>query len=378
MVNALFLSVAALALLAACWQAVRAYRRPARVPAAILLIAGSGAVATLAPVAQQFESVVRPAFGRLVSNSLTLVAALGISLLVLTLSTTATPRLRAIWTRIGLLAGALVLLVGSFSAAHPPATRLGLFTGLLRAQPSLVVYLLTYTVYLAAVLVDIGIACARTIPLARGALRVGLVTLVCASIVGLLYAGDKVVIVAVELAGGPVAEPYCAQPFAGATCTFQVAFPAFTALLLVLGIVIPALGPRLATLLPRYRWAHAELGPLWTALTEQLPTVVLPPADSDPAGVRFLLYRRVIEIRDALLILDPWMPRHEPGDPQAEADAIVTALDRHARESTPPTDAPRRGDPATHNITDYRAEVRWLRQVARAFTRRKTIVNRPA
>lgn len=83
--------------------------------------------------------------------------------------------------------------------------------------------------------------------------------------------------------------------------------------LIIVGLFLPAVGPRL--LRRRYGHAYAEIEALWTALAgadlvHPLPvdTVTDPRGRTVPAEPGFALHRRVIEIRDGLLGLRPWLP----------------------------------------------------------------------
>jgi hypothetical protein len=52
--------------------------------------------------------------------------------------------------------------------------------------------------------------------------------------------------------------------------------------------------------------AHWRLYPLWDALRQAVPEIELPPEPSIRSNVSYRLHRRVIEIRDAQLVLKPY------------------------------------------------------------------------
>lgn len=110
----------------------------------------------------------------------------------------------------------------------------------------------------------------------------------------------------------------------------------------------------------RYR-AHQELYPLWQALYEAQPKIALAHPHSRLADrlavrdLRFRLYRRVIEIRDGLLAMEPWrhpavlddVPRlgpslqlpEEQSVVEAEAAALAAAIEARAAGEPPKTTA---------------------------------------
>ncbi|WP_020502034.1 MAB_1171c family putative transporter [Sciscionella marina] len=89
---------------------------------------------------------------------------------------------------------------------------------------------------------------------------------------------------------------------------------------------------------------YAQLGPLWTVLYRQFPTIALFPP-SGPARERLRLrhmrlryYRRVIECRDGLVCLSPYMatPVRASDSPARQASLIREALEHEALDRCAP------------------------------------------
>jgi hypothetical protein len=69
-----------------------------------------------------------------------------------------------------------------------------------------------------------------------------------------------------------------------------------------------------------WRWyAYWRLYPLWAVLRRAIPEIVLPPDPAMRRSIRYRLYRRVIEIRDAQLALRPY------AEPERIARAVAAA-----------------------------------------------------
>jgi hypothetical protein len=158
------------------------------------------------------------------------------------------------------------------------------------------------------------------------------------------------------------------------------AIAGFGMLVTVVGITMPVWGPRL----DRLR-AYRKLHPLWLALCQAAPGVVLDPPRSPRAGrwrlddLDFRLHRRVIEIRDSRLALRPYMDKdavaaaHQLAEKDGlegvrlnavvEAAALAAALRAKARQHYPVS------TPENTIIggTDLDAELAWLTRVAQAF-----------
>jgi hypothetical protein len=282
----------------------------------------------------------------------------------------------------GQLAVALTLAVALFALC--PAGHLSRAQAAAGVQPPYV-YLYVYVCYIGAALLSVCRMAASYSRLAgRGALRLGLRLLAVGCGCGLCFLAVQAVMLVGTEAGAVFAGRLTgslAEPLELATETVLLA-----------GITAPAWGRWLGA---AARWARAErscrrLFPLWSALCHANPGLsLLPPT---PGGWRwrrdpgFLLYRQVVEIRDAQLALRPYVPpealplaeslaRERGGSPQqvravSEAAAIAAALRAKARGQ--------RGAPVPASLgcaggTDLAAEVAWLAGVARAFARSPVI-----
>ncbi|MEV7091497.1 MAB_1171c family putative transporter [Amycolatopsis sp. NPDC051045] len=112
-------------------------------------------------------------------------------------------------------------------------------------------------------------------------------------------------------------------------------------MLFLVGVTYPGLRARVSALRRRrqHRREHQALAPLWTVLVGAFPSIVLrtPPRRGDrlsPRGTHRVHYRRVIEIRDGLVQLSPYLDADfgevVATDPGAAAEALKAALRRHA------------------------------------------------
>jgi hypothetical protein len=153
--------------------------------------------------------------------------------------------------------------------------------------------------------------------------------------------------------------------------------------LLLVGVTMPGWGP---ALVDRCRWlvdyhSYRRLRPLWLALRDVEPEFTLPVERRLPSDVGLLLYRQVIEIRDAQLALRPYVdPRvvahaedltGQAGMPvddaraTVEAAAIASAI--AVRTSGREVAGPGFVVSSAPGGTSLVDEVAWLRKVARAF-----------
>lgn len=162
--------------------------------------------------------------------------------------------------------------------------------------------------------------------------------------------------------------------------------------LVLVGAALPAWGARyrLPAPLGWLRWyrTYVTLRPLWLALYRANPGIALappPPALADllvPRHLGLCLYRRVIEIRDGRLLLQPYLDPRVAADARdraaragltglalaaaVEADVLASALRDQARRPAGCTMPP----PAISGGSDLDSDIRFLTEVARAYRRR--------
>ncbi|ASO19779.1 hypothetical protein FHR81_000543 [Actinoalloteichus hoggarensis] len=397
MVTLLFLSVSALTFLAAGYRAYRALRsagdraNPGRWALAALLGALGFAFFVLAPAVQEIEGRLYPNLGRLLSNTATLTAALAALALVLYLAyppAQARARLPRHLITYGVSVSAMWVL---FFLADIPESR-GLFSEYYAEQPTLAGYVLVYSAYLGAVLIDLGRMTLRYSSATRGPLRVGLRLLALGCLLGLSYIAEKLVSTIRQTLNGPddVSE-FCLHPFENFGCTMGVGMPAISVLVMLLGISLPVIAPAAVRVVrwPREYRVHRELRPLWTALYTAVPEIALTSPQAVTGSyarrdVGMRLYRRVIEIRDGALVLRPHRdPAVEAlaeeraraagldGDELAatvEAVGLAAAIEA-LRHGSPARDGEQTAEPVerTEIEPELRSEAAFLRLVSRAF-----------
>ena len=243
--------------------------------------------------------------------------------------------------------------------------------------PYVAQYLMVYLTASAVALADVTRLCWRYAKIAgRPWLRRGLRITVAGAASGFAFCGCKAVLIAGRRLGLDLDYLDKATPV----------FASGAALLIVVGLTIPAWGPRLAEArdwVAGYR-SYRRLHPLWFALYQATPQIALVPpasAGADTFVVRdldFRLYRRVIEIRDGRLALRPYLDRevaaaaHRLGEAAGlageelqavmEASALAAAL--RAKAQNRPVVVDHR-DPT--GGADLPSEIAWLVRVARAF-----------
>ncbi|OEV03791.1 hypothetical protein AN219_37925 [Streptomyces nanshensis] len=245
-------------------------------------------------------------------------------------------------------------------------------------------YVLVYITVLAAAVIDF---LAQTWNEARRSRRlsqrIGLRAAAAGCLVALLYAAYKVaVVVSLGLGLGFIPRrQQCSTLLIPLQCAFSVSAPALAALLITLGLTLPAMSWPISQW-RRQRWenrSHAALGRLWSDLTSTVPEVVLNSTETDPD---FLLHRRVVEINDGILSLRQHRsPRvqeaaqracaaNSSSEPRAaivEA-AILRAAVQAKRGGALPLRQVAPPSPETDSREgNLRAETEWLLHVAHAY-----------
>jgi hypothetical protein len=249
-------------------------------------------------------------------------------------------------------------------------------------RPTIAIYIICYSVILTVTLGSIVRICwkyhrdAKNKWLRRGLLMIGFGTMLSIG-----YPLTRVADVIGQRVGANPASWEFLVPF----------FAGLGTLIGVPGLVLPSLGPRLSALgaaIRAYR-DYRRLRPLWSALRQGFPDAVPGPVQSSGAGPftfgkpNFLLYQRVVAIRDGLLAVRPWMEPDRTADLRAtlardglagaRLDATVAATQLDAALRARRAGAPARTDDAeTASGVGVRddelvSETEWLLQVAQAF-----------
>ncbi|AEW99671.1 MAB_1171c family putative transporter [Streptantibioticus cattleyicolor] len=303
-------------------------------------------------------------------------AACAFRLLALALRTAEPPR-RAVRRELALAAGALLTSLGFQFLAAPHLAGSDLVS-----SPShrwyLVAYDATITLYLGYCLSALVRPLARRARLAGpGLLRTALRLFVLGTLAGLVWNAwtvDDMIRAATTSAQDGGDDTLSAV--LGALCVGLIAAGASTTLWTPVSSTVRGW--------LRARRRYRALTPLWAELHAVLPeiTLVRPGGHLWPSHVHFALYRRVIEIQDARMILrhyaDPrtpdWLaeatrrfpPPEEHASVVAEAASLVGALERAAVGALPTargTDTPAPHEP--HHPLD--AEADWLAGLGAAF-----------
>jgi hypothetical protein len=162
----------------------------------------------------------------------------------------------------------------------------------------------------------------------RIGLRLGAIGLGCAAVGSILRA---VYIVLAWTGASP-----------GFLLSAAVPFVILGLVLFLVGITYPGASARVSALRRRrrHRRRHRELGPLWTLLAKAYPDLILRTAPVRrldtfrPRTIHRRYYRRVIEIRDGLVQLSPYLATDlttlADNDPRGAAAELESALARQA------------------------------------------------
>ncbi|MGE0170932.1 MAB_1171c family putative transporter [Nocardioides sp.] len=385
MIDLLFYSVAALAAATAVQRVIRARKTGQSAPSVLPLAALACALVFISSATQAVVSLLIPSLGRLLSNLCTMLAAFGFVRMQLLVRLSPDEVRRRLRGRLVILAAVMLVLIVSFTLGRRPAG-IGVFD--YRGQPWLVVYALVYSIYFSLAIVDLMRVTAQAMGKARGVLRAGVVLMTVGYLCALVYAGSKVQFVVRTMLGPVAMEPPCTGPFSTPVCTLSVGLPAVAILFIVMGLAVA----------PIARWAsrcrgwvtnrqlYTGLEPLWQALYTTMPQIALTaPGGVDgrvPAyDVDLRLYRRIVEIRDGVLILRPYRcetdtaAHRERGlalgltgerlDAEVESADLAVALSRYRdrRQPDPGGSLPDERVMAD----DLRREAAWLVAVSRAF-----------
>ncbi|NJC70647.1 hypothetical protein HC031_13125 [Planosporangium thailandense] len=324
--------------------------------------------------------------GRLVGNALTLVSGAALQAMMLYLAhrpEDARPRVRI---RLVALAVAVAGMSVSLSVAHTVETTD--FLSVYASYPPVMVYQLFYLSFLGLAIADLLYLSIRYSRYAEGALRWGLRVVATGAVAGVAYFGYKLLLL---IAGWVGTSP------PGSESNISTLLAGTAGILVAIGATMPLWWRYVEVPWHRARQylAYRRLAPLWRALLAAVPEVALAAGDAMTGDfrrwqIRIRLYRRVIEIRDAQLVLraycDPLAVRQaeEDGRHQGlagdrlraliDAAVLVTALQAVGAGKRSGTATATR--PATEVGTDTEAlagdaslasESRYLEMVAAAF-----------
>jgi hypothetical protein len=285
------------------------------------------------------------------------------------------PRSRsAVWARTSCLLASIGLLWLAFVVGRDDGVRR--FASYADASLWPAVFLIVFMGYFGYAVAGVMTGCHRYARSAHGALSTGLHLIVVGCVLGLSYVAVKLGAELLALSGTPI------PPVAEATVGRS--FGAVGAMLVAVGASWPTLarlGGAVGEWMHTYRM-HWQLRPLWSALIASSPGLALErPAAGlvDSLRVRDLhlrLYRRVIEIRDAQMVLRPFLSHQVRESASAaalslsleglEADAFVEARQLEAAlASTEPASEPDSLRPLQEG--SLRSEAEWLVAVAGAF-----------
>ncbi|MER6902136.1 hypothetical protein, partial [Amycolatopsis sp. NPDC000740] len=250
--------------------------------------------------------------------------------------------------RLGALIVALVVLTASFFATRGLPTGVGLFDELYRSNPSLVVYIAVYTLYLGFAVADIAVVSAGAVRAGTGALRAGLGIMLVACVFAFAYLVGKIVDLISDLTAEHPVTKLCRGAFSTVRCTLAVGFPAVSVLLIVVGLTVPAL-PALGRAVRDAR-TRSALRPLREHLASRYPDVVR--LDDSSGTGRERLLTMMSEINDGLLLsgVGPEL------SPNAAAQVLRSSAATLADEPAEPS-----------GETAFAADVARLRAIAQAF-----------
>ncbi len=337
--NALFspINLVAMVLFATAltWRIYQTYRAPRVLPnwaitITIACVAGSF-LAQQKVISDWLDGLAGKGAGRMVNN---IMLAFGLcALLIVFLGSALGPRRprRVLFELIPL--GAAIALMFVAMAVTPPEVRGSALSPKLVHVPGVALFYLGAGLYLIYGLIACTWWIFRYIRTADRHLRTGL-KLSAAGLIS-MSAGSvfRALYVVIAWAFGP-----------SVPILLKVAVPLVIlgTVLFLAGITYPGVRARISALRRRrqHRLHHQRLTPLWSVLAEVYPNIVLRSAPQGrwdrwrPRTVHRSYYRRVIEIRDGLVQLSPYLETDLTAlavdDPREAATALKTALGRQA------------------------------------------------
>jgi hypothetical protein len=248
-----------------------------------------------------------PNLADLIARCAVLLASFGAQSLLLHLTQEPIAAIRMSRRRAVALASTMVLLVVLFMLAPVHVTGTLRLTSDFGGSPWVIGYLVVFAGYLGIALVDLLRGGLRYAPKAGTPISMALRLIAIGCGFGLLYVAEKIGYLIAVLLGS--------SPSAAVESSVARMLAVVGGLFVLVGSLVPALYPawrRTVHRVSAYR-AHRELHPLWSALRDLHPEIALDPASSDfrdrlrVRDLDFRLYRRIIEIRDGLLALRPFL-----------------------------------------------------------------------
>ncbi|MFI1919340.1 MAB_1171c family putative transporter [Nocardia sp. NPDC020380] len=246
-----------------------------------------------------------------------------------------------------------------------------------RGIPSIGLFYTTANLYLVYVFMSAGVLTHRYAKRAENRLRRALLITMAGAGVLTIAAAIFVVADLVYWAGGLVAPPFLVTGVG-------LMLPGIV--LFLSGISYPALATRLASL--RIWWRHLRayyaMGPLWTALHKEFPEDALDRIPNSAwrdritvTGMHRRFYRRLIEIRDGLVRISPYLETPDKTNesvigysPEEVAQRLLRALDTHADQTAVSTRAVAVAQPESDDID---ADVRVIVTIAQALRKVRAV-----
>lgn len=374
---------AGVALLAALvrWRSIRPARpTPAQRHLLVALVAIALSLVFVAPATQAATAPIDPFpyATQLACSILAMLAAYSVVAMLAHVIADAGMTSRRAYPDLAILLGAVVIMTVLLLAADVEYT--GDFTAAAAHHPVLAAHHVVYLGYLGSRITQFSRLMRRYArrPDARPLMRRGMFVVRLAAVFGLLWLAWTALTMVMTTAVRPsVCDPATIAHLLGATA----------ATLMALGATLPAWGGWLHRTIHRHRVNRAlrDITPLWRLLATMLPEITLrQPALTHP---ELVLYRRIIEIRDAQRRLLSYVPHGiQPRILQASADhrrldtiairteavALVTAIDAYRAGRHPLTQTSEIRYLNTTQPTRL-AEGRWLIRVHAAMHHDRTV-----
>jgi hypothetical protein len=378
--------VAGLISVAAGMWKIRAVRRRPNAPSVralcVGLLAFGSAFLILAPphtvILSEFLRV--PNSGRLLGNLLTLGSAGAMQVMMLHLVHPPEVARGRVKRRLIVLVGiAVAMTVLMLSANTENETN---FVERYSTYTPITVYQLLYLSFLAVAVVDLIHLSGRYSRHVDPMLKIGLRMVAAGGVLYAVHTGYKMTL---------IIGAWVHWPVPGDESAISTSLAAVGGVLIAGGTTLPVWGPRALT---PWRWqrqyrSYRRLGPLWRRLTTAVPDVILASPDglnspARPWDIGTQLYRRVIEIRDAQMLLTPFADQQTvsqaaddarnrglTGDrakAYVDATALAIALinGRNAGSNDVSVDTPRAAGDVT--VASLSRETQYLEHVAAALS----------